>query len=326
VLHILLALAGGAVPMRRPKLGAAALTGTIVSAVGDSNASFHLLRRVTKRAVTHNVLSREQDGKPATLVLLAHYDAAKKGRLFDPKALARRVRLGRRLGLEVGLFEPFTWSLLGLLALALVRAAGAPRRALSAARIPPMLTLAAHIPLLLEVRASAPVPGAHDHASGVATILRLAERHGGRLRHHDVWVLFTGAEEGLLLGVREWVRRHKHELDPQRTTFLNINEAGYGTVRYATNDSRDSAPPTARACFSSATRSARRTRPVASARKRCRDSGSPRALSLPNTASRRSGSPACPRPPSRPSITGPPTRPTGSTPWQGRRASDRTRV
>jgi hypothetical protein len=79
VLHILLALAGGAVSMRRPKLGAAALTGTIVSAVGDSNARFHLLRRLTKRAVTHNVLSREQDGKPATLVLLAHYDALRRG-------------------------------------------------------------------------------------------------------------------------------------------------------------------------------------------------------------------------------------------------------
>src|SRR6266568_4386911 len=48
VLHILLALAGGAVAMRRPKLGAAALVGTIVSAFGDSTARFHLLRRLTK--------------------------------------------------------------------------------------------------------------------------------------------------------------------------------------------------------------------------------------------------------------------------------------
>src|SRR6266536_1218912 len=242
VLHILLALAGGAVSMRLPKLGAAALSASIVSAFGDSNARFHLLRRLTKRAVTHNVLSREQGGKPGTLILLAHYDAAKTGRLFAPKALERRVRLGRRLGVDIGLFEPFTWSLLGLLTLALLRAAGVPRRALSGARIPPMLTLAAHVPLLLEIRASEPVPGAADNASGVATILRLAERHGGRLRHHDVWVLFTGAEEGLLLGMREWVRRHKHELDPQRTIFLNIDEAGYGTVRYTTNDGRDSAP------------------------------------------------------------------------------------
>jgi Peptidase family M28 len=242
VLHILLAFAGGAVSMRRPKLGAAALLAAIVSAFGDSNARFHLLRRLTNRVFTHNVLSREQEGKPGTLVLLAHYDAAKTGRLFDPKGLERRVRLGRRLGLEIGLFEPFTWSLLALLSLALLRAAGGPRRVLSAARMPPMLVLAAHIPLLLEIRASEPVPGAADNASGVATVLRLAERHGGRLRHHDLWVLFTGAEEGLLLGMREWVRRHKHELDPQRTVFLNVDEAGYGTVRYTTSDSGDAAP------------------------------------------------------------------------------------
>jgi hypothetical protein len=41
--------------------------------------------------------------------------------------------------------------------------------------------------------------------------------------------------------MREWVRRHKHELDPQRTVVLNVDEAGYGTVRYATSDRADSA-------------------------------------------------------------------------------------
>src|SRR5919201_1919852 len=46
VLHILLALAGGAVSMRRPKLAAGGLLAAIVSAFGDSNARFHLLRRL----------------------------------------------------------------------------------------------------------------------------------------------------------------------------------------------------------------------------------------------------------------------------------------
>src|SRR5215218_1523279 len=142
VLHILFALAGGAVSARWPRLGIAALLAAIVSGFGDGNARFYLLRRLTRLAVTHNVLSRERGGKPGTLVILAHYDAAKTGWLFDPKALERRVRLGRRLGVDIGLFEPFSWSLQGLLALALLRAAGLKSRALSAARIPPMLTLA----------------------------------------------------------------------------------------------------------------------------------------------------------------------------------------
>jgi hypothetical protein len=241
VLHILLALAGGVVSARRPRLGTAAVLAAVVSAFGDSYARFHLLRRLTRPAVTHNVLSREQGGKPGTLVILAHYDAAKTGWLFDPKALERRVRLGRRLGLDIGLFEPFNWSLLALLGLVALRAACVKSRALSAARLAPMLILAAHVPLLLQIRASEAVPGAADNASGVATVLRLAERHGGRLRNFDFWVLFTGAEEGLLLGMREWMRAHKQELDPQRTIFLNLDEAGYGTVRYVTSEGSDGA-------------------------------------------------------------------------------------
>ena len=245
VLHILLALVGGAVSMRRPKLGAAALLAAIASALGDSSGRFHLLRRLTARAVTHNVLSRERSGKAGTLVLLAHYDAAKTGWLFDPKALQWRVRLSRRIGIDVGLFEPFVWSLEGLLGIALLRAVDVKNRVLSAARVPPMLTLAAHVPVLLEIRASEAVPGAADNASGVATVLRLAERHGPRLRHFDLWVLFTGAEEGLMLGMREWMRSHQPELDPQRTIFLNIDEAGYGTLRYATGEGRGSTHPNA---------------------------------------------------------------------------------
>jgi hypothetical protein len=243
VLHILLALAGGAVSARRPRLGAAALLAAVVSGFGDGTARFHLLRRVTRPAVTHNVLSRERGGKPGTLVILAHYDAAKTGWLFDPRALERRVRLGRRLGLDIGLFEPFTWSLLALLGLVALRAVGVKSRALSAARVAPMLILAAHVPLLLQIRASKAVPGAADNASGVATVVRLAERHGGRLRNFDLCVLFTGAEEGLLLGMREWMRAHEHELDPRRTIFLNLDEAGYGTVRYVTAEGSDGAPP-----------------------------------------------------------------------------------
>ena len=76
------------------------------------------------------------------------------------------------------------------------------------------------------------MPGANDNASGVATVLRLAERYGGRLENFDVWVVFPGAEEALLVGMREWMSAHKSELDPERTVFLNIDMAGTGTVRW----------------------------------------------------------------------------------------------
>jgi hypothetical protein len=46
--------------------------------------------------------------------------------------------------------------------------------------------------------------------------------------------------------MRARLRAHKHELDPRRTIFLDIDEAGYGTVRYAISEPRaraDAAAP-----------------------------------------------------------------------------------
>jgi hypothetical protein len=67
----------------------------------------------------------------------------------------------------------------------------------------------------------------------VATVLRLAERYGGDLDHFDVWVLFTGAGEGMQLGMRAWLRAWKKRLDPARTAFLCVDQVGAGTVRFA---------------------------------------------------------------------------------------------
>jgi hypothetical protein len=67
-------------------------------------------------------------------------------------------------------------------------------------------------------------------------VLRLAERYGGDLDHFDVWVLLTGAEEGMELGMRAWLRAHRRELDRERTAFLCVDQVGYGTVRYASRE------------------------------------------------------------------------------------------
>jgi Zn-dependent M28 family amino/carboxypeptidase len=90
------------------------------------------------------------------------------------------------------------------------------------------------VPLLLDISLSGVVPGANDNASGVATVMRLAQRFGGAnlLQHFELTVLFPGAEEGFLLGMRWFVRRHKKELDPGSTIFLNIDAVGHGTVRW----------------------------------------------------------------------------------------------
>lgn len=227
---------GSALSPRRPRLGLGVLLVAAASTYGDLTTRFHLFRRLTRRVRSQNVVSREGTGKRGTLVLVAHYDSARTGWVFDPKATERRVRLSRRLGRELGPFEPFVWAIMGVAGLAAARAAGLRSKALTAAQLAPVPILAGTVVLLLQTRHAVVVPGANDNASGVATVLRLAERHGGRLRNYDVCVLLTSGEEGLLLGMREWLRAHRHELDPDRTVFLNVDIAGYGTVRYTTKE------------------------------------------------------------------------------------------
>lgn len=63
----------------------------------------------------------------------------------------------------------------------------------TAVQLIPTIGLIVTVVALLDVALSDPVPGANDNASGVATVLRLAERFAGELDHFAVWVLITGA-------------------------------------------------------------------------------------------------------------------------------------
>ncbi len=40
----------------------------------------------------------------------------------------------------------------------------------------------------------------------------------------------------MALGMREWVKRHRGELDRDRTVFLNLDTVANGTVRYAARE------------------------------------------------------------------------------------------
>jgi Zn-dependent M28 family amino/carboxypeptidase len=107
---------------------------------------------------------------------------------------------------------------------------------LSAVQFLPTVVLIVSVPFLADIALSGPVPGANDNASGVATVLRLADRYGDALDHLDVWVLLPGAQEPLALGSQAWMKRHKRDLDPQSTVVLNVDEVGAGTVRYAAKE------------------------------------------------------------------------------------------
>src|SRR3954469_1685904 len=66
---------------------------TLAAALGDLSGRLHTRRRLTGRRGAQNVISREDGDRPGTLVLVAHYDAARSGFAFGGLA-----SLGRRVG------------------------------------------------------------------------------------------------------------------------------------------------------------------------------------------------------------------------------------
>ena len=246
LIHAALAVAGGLVATSSdtvPRLaGTVVVFVAAVAAFGDLSGTLHLTRRLTGRRATQNVVSREDDGKPGTLILVSHYDAARSGAVFGDRAMRRRARVGRAIRRPIGPFEPFFWSIMAILICCAIRLTGVEGIALNAVQFVPTIALIVAVPLLADIALSPVVPGASDNASGVATVLRLADRYGNDLDRFDVWVLFTGAQESMQLGMSAFLKRHKNDLDRTSTVFLCVDNVGHGDVRYATKEGYIIAP------------------------------------------------------------------------------------
>ena len=240
LIHCLMAIAGGLVATGDSDVARVAGTAVVlvaaVSAFGDLTGSFHLVRRLTGKRASQNVVSREELDKPGTLVLVAHYDAARSGSIFREAALRRRARIGRLLHRQIGPFEPLFWSIMVVLICCALRLSGIDGVALSAVQFVPTVVLIVAVPLLADIMLSAIVPGAGDNASGVATVLRLADRYGEELESFDVWVLLTGAQESMQLGMSAFLKRHRRELDRSSTVFVCVDDVGRGRLRYSTKE------------------------------------------------------------------------------------------
>ncbi len=105
--------------------------------------------------------------------------------------------------------------------------AGIDSNLISLLQLIPTLILLVGVFLLIDIELSDVVPGANDNASGVATVLSLAEELGANPPEHlDVWVLLTGAEECLQEGMRSFVRAHRGELDRETHLFRQRRHGG----------------------------------------------------------------------------------------------------
>lgn len=206
--------------------GAALAAATLWSYEREVSGAGQCLRRVLPRGEGCNVTARvpARRARRATLVLVAHHDAANTGLIWHPRVVAagaaRHMRRRR--------VDPF----MGQLELALLAAAvggllprrGRVARAVAAA----ILALAAAADA--DVGRSATVPGASDNASGVAVCLDLARALAAEpLEHTDVLIALTGCEEAGMGGMAALLDRHAAELDPRASFVLGLDTLGAGT-------------------------------------------------------------------------------------------------
>ena len=197
----------------------------IATVVDEAQNGPRLLRRaVYPRRSTVNVVARVGDrAARRTLLVLAHHDAHPTGRLYDQSLLIAAHRHVPGLLARMKTSLPQWWfGCSG--ALLTVYAALTGRRRPAAAGIALNLIGAAS---MAEVARAPVTPGANDNLSGVAGLLRLAELlHERPLPDTRVLLVSCGAEEALQEGVRAFMARHGHELDPGTTRVINLETIG----------------------------------------------------------------------------------------------------
>src|ERR671916_439299 len=168
----LISIAASMVAVAQPAIGAAIALVAAFSSYGDLTGRFHLLRLVTPKRASQNVVSEEGDAtKPGLLVLLAHHDAALTGAVFKRRALERRARIGALLRRPFGPLEVLFYAQVLLLVCLMVRSLLPDSDLVSNLQFVPTVVLIVCVPLLLDVALSDAGPGANDNASGVATVL-----------------------------------------------------------------------------------------------------------------------------------------------------------
>jgi hypothetical protein len=166
-------------------------------------------RRLLGRRASQNVVSFGDRELPGALLLVAHYDSG-----------PTRMRPLR----------PMFLAMLILLVCSIARVAGMSGVALTVVQFLASVVLIVYVALLLDVALSPPARGESDNASGVAVVLRLAERLTD-LNHFGVHVLFTGSQKAMAQGMRAFMKVHRKQFAPRDTIVLNVDDLGGGELR-----------------------------------------------------------------------------------------------
>ena len=182
-----------------------------VAIVDEVEGRRRVVRRLLARRETYNVVA--EAGNPSgsrTLVFVSHHDVAR------PWFAAFGAVVAGPLPVAPSLAYAPLMVLLGL--------AGRWR----ALRRAGLALCAFIVALFVDIARRAPVPGANDNASGVATLLGLAsDLSASRPASLRVVLLSAGSEETLLEGMDAFLRRHRDELDPASTIVVALDMLGW---------------------------------------------------------------------------------------------------
>jgi peptidase M28-like protein len=228
------AVVGSVVSVSTPALGVAILLIACIAIYFDLTGRPSPVRFLTSPRDTANVSSPgDLPDASNRVVLTAHHDAAHGGLLFARRQRRPRPSPFSRLAGRVDLVF---WAAIAGLAAAVVRlVSGWDSNAMSAVQFVPTVVLIVLAVLLLDSALARVVPGASDNASGVAAVLEVAQRLSRQPTENiDVWVVFTGAKEGFMLGMRAWLKKHAEDLSSDRTWFVNVDTVGNGEPHHVT--------------------------------------------------------------------------------------------
>jgi hypothetical protein len=213
-------------------LAAAGLAGIVDEAQNGPRIARRLMRRRRKTVNLVARIERERDkdaharppkDAPATLVVLAHHDAPQSGVLFDQTLQRRLYKLAPQLVGRTKTPPPQWWiGLAGPLCTIAGALLGRPRLGRAGLAIG-----ALGMAIVADVWRHETVQGANDNLSGVAALVALAELlRESPLSGVRVMLVSCGAEETLQDGVRAFMARHRQELAPERTWFVNLDTVG----------------------------------------------------------------------------------------------------
>jgi hypothetical protein len=232
--HGLHSLAGIAAIARGGLPGAVAGAATLASYEAEASGRRQWIRSLLPKRTGANVVARVPAARRAlaTLVLVAHHDAANTGVAWHPAVRT----LGHRRALRRRRVDPFMAPVaaalgLGAVACAVPRAPAARWMRRGAAAL-----LALSVAADADVARSATVPGASDNATGVAVVLDLMRSLAASPpADFDVIALLCGSEEAGMGGMAAFLRQHAAEL-PQATLVLGLDTLGAGAPVLASGE------------------------------------------------------------------------------------------